>query len=376
MKTIAAVRACALILILGVGACGERGHDATIAPSAALGPIEPVFISTSRDADVETGAPFGFARSAKSRFARYDVAIPPDRQDGEIGWPVPGRKTNPATEFLSTARQIYPDAASFRADLRRSLGSHPKAQREVIVFVHGFNTNFVEGVYRVAQLGHDLGTNDVLVHYSWPSRANALGYVYDRDSVLFARDGLQRLLEEVIGAGAERILIVGHSLGGALTMETLRQIAISGDKQIMAHISGVVLISPDIDLDVFRSQAQRIGTLPQPFVIFTNRKDRALALSGRLTGEGQRLGNVKDLSEIGNLDVTLIDTSAYSVGTGHFNVGNSPTLIALLGRVGQIDRALTLDSRRSGLLPGVVLTIRNATEIILTPVTTIATGGR
>ena len=28
------------------------------------------------------------------------------------------------------------------------------------------------------------------VHYAWPSAAEPLGYVYDRDSAIFARDGL------------------------------------------------------------------------------------------------------------------------------------------------------------------------------------------
>ncbi|NCA90355.1 MAG: alpha/beta hydrolase, partial [Gammaproteobacteria bacterium] len=60
-----------------------------------------------------------------------------------------------------------------------------------------------------------------------------------------------------------------------IVMETLRDIALSGETETMARLSGVLLISPDIDVDMFREQARTIGPLPQPFVIFTSQKDKA-----------------------------------------------------------------------------------------------------
>ena len=59
---------------------------------------------------------------------------------------------------------------------------------------------------------------------------------------------------------------------------------------------------------------------------------------------------------------------------GHFNVGNSPSLIKLLGRTGRIAKVLEGDqSGRTGLASGVILTVQNATQIILSPVAAIAT---
>jgi esterase/lipase superfamily enzyme len=361
------------LALVALAACAQRG-TAVIDPAArGIGHIETVFVGSTRGQDPATGAEFGITRSFDERYARYDVSIPPEHETGKITWPKPHRPPDPARDFLTADREIYSGSAAFRADLSRALGAAPKGQREAFIFVHGYNTTFAEGIYRLAQLGEDLGTEGVLVSYSWPSRASVLGYVYDRDSVLFARDGLEQLLDDVSAAGAEHIFIVGHSLGAHLTMETLRQMALSGRSLTQSRISGVALMSPDIDVDVFQSQARSIGKLPQPFVIFTSQRDRALSLSARLTGEGDRLGNVKEAAEIGNLEVTLIDTSAFSVGSGHFNIGNSPALIALLGRLSEVDSALAGDDRRpSGLLPGVVLTVRNATEIILFPISTLA----
>lgn len=234
--------------------------------------------------------------------------------------------------------------------------------------MHGFNNTFAEGTYRIAQMAHDLDLPGTVVHYSWPSAAEPLGYAYDRDSALFARDGLEELLKSVQAAGPRRIILVAHSMGSALLMETLRQVAIRGDNALLARIGGVVLISPDIDVDVFRSQAKDIGRLPQPFVVFTSRRDRVLRLSARLSGQTDRLGTLADLDRVADLPITLLDTAAFNSGDGHFNVGNSPALLRLLERIASVDDAMGSDvSGRTGLLPGAVLTVQNATRIILQP---------
>ncbi len=362
-----------ILIVLAVGACEPRGSVVLTPKSSVSGDIETIFVGTTRGDDPETGERFGMGRSSEVRFVRLDVAIPPDRRPGEITWPRPRRAPDPATEFLSTGQEVYSDPGKFRAALAADLRRNPGRTREAVVFVHGFNNNFAEGAYRLAQLGHDLELTGTLINYSWPSRGHPLGYAYDRDSALFARDGLETLLQEVEAAGAERVLIVAHSMGAALTMEALRQVAIKDGRFMRDHVSGVILVSPDIDVDVFRAQAERIGALPQPFAIFTSKRDRALALSARLTGQRDRLGNLETVDEVADLQVTLLDTTAFSEGSGHFNPGESPALLAILGKLADVDAAFAGDrTGRAGLLPGAVLTVQNATQIVLSPVTAIS----
>lgn len=364
-------------VFLVLAACEPRGEILVDPAAASVGTVETVFIGTTRGETPETGAEYGRARSETTRFARIDVSIPPDRAPGEIRWTPPRRAPDPRTDFVATQEIAYPSDDAFRDALAAAMSRQPQGAREAVVFVHGFNTTFAEGAYRLAQLGHDLDVRGVLVHYSWPSRAHALGYAYDRDSALFARDGLETLLREVERARPQGVVIIAHSMGSALAMETLRQIAIRGDKRLLSRIEAVVLISPDIDIDVFRAQARAVGHLKNPIIIFTSRKDRALALSARLTGQTDRLGNVTDVAELGNLDVLLLDTTAFSTGAGHFNVGNSPALISVLSRIGDVDTVLASDqAERTGLLPGAVLTVQGATQIVLSPVTAISGYGR
>lgn len=348
--------------------CGSRGSlsvDRSIAPS---GQQEQVFFGTTRAPYVGVDAGYSGRRSEVMSYGRLDVSVPPQRKKGKLPSPREGAKPNPETQFFATDMKTYRGAPDFRADLRRAILSQPGNKREAVIFVHGYNTRFHAGVYRLAQLGHDFNLTATLVHFSWPSRGDLMGYAYDHDSAGIARDGLEKLLIEVEAAGARNITIVAHSLGTEVTMEALRQIAIARNHGVMTKIGGVVLVSPDIDIDVFRAEAKKIGVLPQPFVIFTSRRDQALRLSGDLTGQGERLGDIRDVGRIADLKVTLIDTSAFSTGIGHFNVGDSPSLIAILARLPDFDAAFTGDGApASGLLPGAVQSIRDVTEFVLSP---------
>jgi hypothetical protein len=98
-----------------------------------------------------------------------------------------------------------------------------------------------------------------------------------------------------------------------------------------------------------------------------------LGLSARLTGQRERLGSLSDVSRVADLKVTFMDVGEFASGAGHFTLGDSPALIRLIENIGQIEGAFEADrARRVGLLSGAVLTVQNATQIILHPVAQIA----
>ncbi len=352
--------------MLSLAACGQRGV-VTVDPVARnVGSVQEIFIGTTRAFDPEIGS-FGSRRSPDLSLARLDVSVPPDRQLGEIRWPRKGRPADPRTDFVTAEQVIFSDGPEFRRDLSSALRRNGKPR--VTLFVHGFNNTFAEGTYRIAQLSHDLAREGVIVHYSWPSLAQPLGYVHDRDSALYARDGLEKLIAEVVAAGAREVIVVGHSMGALLLVETLRQIDIRDPGRLNRVLDGVVLLSPDIDLDVFHAQAATFEQLPQPFLIFTSQRDRALRLSAIITGQPDRLGNLTDINEVGDLPVRLIDATAFSSGSGHFTIGDSPELIYLISQISSVQEAFSDDnSGRVGLLPGIVLTARSATAIVVKPI--------
>lgn len=354
----------ALLLVLAVSGCAIRGELNRVPDGAVTATERSVFFATSRGFDA---LPFGTNRAKNLTFGRVDISIPPIHEPGQIEWP---RGTpNPAKHFLLAGTKSYSDGTSMRKELNRALATKPAKNRDVAIFVHGFNTRFGDGIYRIAQMGHDLELPGVTLTYSWPSAGNPLNYAYDRDSALFARAGLRKLLEEVAKSDAREIILVAHSLGSLVTMETLLALRQSGRDDIFNRIGGVVLMSPDVDLDVFKTQADGIGKLPDPFVIFSSKKDRALRLVERLTGQNNRLGRLEDVAEIADYDITYIDVTAFSEGgTNHFPTAKSPALLQILSRIPDLEAALSGDGGRTGILPGTLLTVQNATTLILSPV--------
>ena len=355
----------AVLILTLVAACAPRGVITLDPAAATIGRVHRIFVSTTRAPNGAGG--FDSKRDPAPSYGRYDISVPPSHRLGRIEWP--HGQVVPTHDFLTTQAVRFSSATAFSDALRSALHRRPTARREVVVYVHGFNNNFAEGLYRMAQMSDDFDLPGVAVHYSWPSAANPLGYGYDRDSVLFFCDGLIELMAAVKAAGAHRILLVGHSMGALLVMEALRQTAIAERRDLRRLLAGVVLFSPDIDIGVFREQAARIGALPQPFVIFTSRRDRALRLSARLTGQKQRLGNITDVSALAKLRVTVFDVTEFTDSAlGHFTPATSPALISILQKLNRIDAAFRSDrSGRIGLLPGAVLTVQNATKIILAP---------
>lgn len=366
-----------LFLILSavvLAACTPRPGLVVLPDPPADVVLHDVLFATTRDAI--PGEAFGIDRSDLPRYGTARITVPPAHVEGQLE--VTGQAPDPQRHFAFAALDLVEGRAGFRAELRAALAQNRRAggQGEAVIFVHGFNNNFAEGLFRVAQLKHDFRLSGVMVHYAWPSRGSPFGYAYDRDSVLFARDGLEALIADMRAAGARSVLLVGHSMGAHLVMEGLRQTEIATPGGAHRAVDGVVLISPDIDVDVFRAQAARIGTLPDPFVIFVSRRDRALQLSARISGETNRLGTVDNVDQVAALDLTIIDVTDFSSprrDLGHFTVGTSPALIRLLAQLPGVDAVIRGDAaRRPGLLEGTVLTVQNATKIVMSPITALA----
>ncbi len=329
---------------LVLAACSEQQPLGLITkqiPAESGATVEQIFIATNR---MSLANGFGTARSAQTKFGKYDISIPPNHSAGQIEWG--GDQPDPAKHFATVAQTTYQNQSAFQTAFDRKAATIPKSDREVVVFVHGYNTTFAEGLFRFAQIKHDLKLPALTLHYAWPSTGRIRDYARDRDSVLFARDSLEQTLLALTDSSAERIVVVGHSLGAFLVIETLRQISHKRQGRMRDKLAGVILISPDIDAELFRQQVRDAAPLPQPFVVFSSPKDNALRLSGLLTGK-PRLGSLTGTPQLADLGITFIDVSAISdAGSGHLVPATSPTVLNLIRGMGQTIEAVAGDDDR------------------------------
>lgn len=311
-----------------LAACVQRGQIHMFEPTNEADMV-PVMVATNR-ARTEGEAIYSGQRASGMNYSEITVSVPPAHETGRIE--LAFSRADPNKHFGVTNIRHFDRASEFSTHVGRRARALPAQDREAVVFVHGFNTQFPEALYRLGQMMHDFGATAVPVLFSWPSGGDPSEYLYDRDSVLFARDALETLLDQLESSDIRRIQLIGHSMGSQLIVEALRQKAIRSGGQLWSKLDGVVLASPDIDIDVFAQQASEIGTLPQPFVIMTSDRDRALLLSEWISSSRARLGSVSDQSQLAALAITLVDTSQHgdTLSTNHFTGLNSPAMIAFL----------------------------------------------
>lgn len=312
-----------LSMTTGLVACGPRGvfMPATPAENAAT---QTVFVATDRS--VDEGLMTTGGRDDYLSFGRVDVSIPPSHQIGQIEYPLP-KKDNSQKFGVNSAVRYKTDT-----DLLGKMAKIGARSDDIVIYVHGYNNTLAEAVYRHAQIAHDFGMTGPQLTFSWTSAAEPLGYAYDQNSVTIARDRLERLIVSLATKQRRRIVLLAHSMGSWLVTEVLRQMSIAGRTHIFDRIATVALMSPDIDVDVFQSQIDRIRPLPQPFVVFVSQQDRALQFSARLSGKSERLGSIADITQLQSMGITVVDLTAFSDGDlgDHIVAASSPTAIAML----------------------------------------------
>jgi esterase/lipase superfamily enzyme len=271
-------------VFLAIAGCAGRPGPDVLRETAVAVPgnrIVMVYVATTRQREIAGTNIFSSGRTQKMNYAAFAISIPPKHKPGEIEWPK-GR-LDPQTDF-ATAEQRVLEKSDFEGEVSRRRGA------STIVFVHGYNTNFQEALFRVAQLTSDAAFDGIPILFAWPSEGTFKAYVSDKDAVTFSRDGLVQLLTTLAGSQAiGDITVVGHSMGAWLTAEALRQLRLTGKDAVIKRLY-VVLAAPDIDVDVFLAQMAIIGPLSPPLAILVSRDDVALSFSERLAGQHRRLG--------------------------------------------------------------------------------------
>ena len=298
--------------------------------------LVPVLVATKRKrSTADDGQMFSGEPADEVSLASVTVSIPPDsvRKIGEIQWPntSPG---DPQQSFVTTSAN-YLDQKSFAATLSTAVKTTGRGK--VLVFVHGFNNRFDEAVYRFAQIIHDSKAPAVPILFSWPSRG-AVGlraYQDDRENAKNSRDAVEQLLDTIAAnPSVKEISIVCHSMGCFLTLDALwskaTRLGKVGDK-----VKNVLLVAPDVDVNVFRTQMQQMGSDRPRFALLVSKDDHALELSQSIAGGVVRLGHVDPEQEPYKTDLQREHITAFDLtdlgGRAHSRAFEQ--VASILGRV-------------------------------------------
>lgn len=276
-------------ILLMLAACAERPGPETLTPhpiSTVGGETITLLAATNRRPDAASPPTLGGARGVLG-FERITLQRRiQGRTNGKAGT-LSSPDSASAGTFVTVGRDKLDQSMFYRL-----IGQEP-ADVDTVLFVHGYNTSYAEAVFRLAQMTESAGDMPVApILFSWPSMASVGGYVSDHDAATYARDDLVRtltLLTEARPSG--QVAVLGHSMGGWLVMEALRQLRLQGRADVIARLR-VGLAAPDIDTDLFQRQVATIGPLRPRLTVLVSRDDRALAASARLARGKPRLGMV------------------------------------------------------------------------------------
>jgi esterase/lipase superfamily enzyme len=348
----------AAALALAFVACGcasgrpSQGVLIPVAESAEGSSRVSVLAATNRRrSTTDAGEMFSGERGEEVSYAAVSVSIPPDsaRKAGQVQWPssVPG---NPQRDFV-TASANHLDKRAFSAAI--SNAAKQSGRSRVLVFVHGFNNRFDDAVYRFAQIVHDSKAEGIPVLFTWPSRGEMRlsAYAYDRESANYSRDALEQLLDTLAAnPHVKEVNILAHSMGNWVTLEALRGKAIRGGK-IGNKVRNVLLVAPDVDVDVFRTQIQRMGASRPRFALFVSQDDRALSLSQFIWGGMQRLGDINPEQEpyrdiLAQEQITVFDLTKMEGSNGHNRAFDDITQVVVMVRERLNDEPVVTSGRR------------------------------
>jgi esterase/lipase superfamily enzyme len=138
------------------------------------------------------------------------------------------------------------------------------SSNDALLFVHGFNVNFVSAVLRTAQIAADLYFPGASLLFSWPSKASLspLAYTHDEAQARWTLRDLGEFIELVAEeSGATTIHLVAHSMGNRALTEALHRIGAATRRGTI--FNEIVLTAPDIDTDTFVQSSGRTLCAPR-----------------------------------------------------------------------------------------------------------------
>jgi len=290
-------------------------------PPEFSGTCYPVWFGTNRkpvDAN-DPGKGFGSEPDDQMHFGKRVVRIPTTHRPGELGSPLWRRLLSGVDDRISVdpATVLAPDA--FTSDVRRFLAGLDPSDRNILVYLHGFNTSFDEAAARAAQLGFDLKVPGITAFYSWPSRGNLSGYVSDLSAIEASEGQIAEFLVKVSQlAERGKVHIIAHSMGNRGLLRALYHATTQAALRSGARFGQIFLSAPDVDAKVFKELAGVYPLVAEHTTLYVADQDKAIAALEWLTDE-VRAGGAPPVLVMPGIDTIRVHgTSLFRLGHSYF----------------------------------------------------------
>jgi esterase/lipase superfamily enzyme len=281
-------------------------------------------------------------RSREVAYGRCDVEVSPAEPDSflsKVGKHLAHRfwlmKTDPndfeKNEATVIKTVLINSEQDFLAKIAYAYTYGKQKQREILLFVHGYDNTFNDAQESAAKIAYNSDFGGVTATFSWPSENNALLYPRDRNNAYWSVAYLERFLKLLVKhKETQGIHIVAHSMGNEVLLRAV-QMALSANNEaerrlFVSKVRSISFAAPDVDEDTFRDQfGAQLNKSGINITVYTSEHDRALMFSEKLQGY-TRLG--RSVAWAANFTkLAVVDAS--QAGTdwmGHAAIRTSKTL--------------------------------------------------
>jgi len=298
---------------------GLRG-DANCPPEFS-GTCYPVWFGTNRKlldaADPAKG--FGAEIDDKIHFGKRIVRIPTSHRVGELGSPLWKRLLMRVDDRITVDPATVLGADAFAREVRKFIAGLDPADRNVLVYIHGFNTTFDDAARRAAQLGFDLKVPGITVLYSWPSRGSVSAYVNDLTAIEASEAHIAEFLVNVSAlADPGKVHIIAHSMGNRGLLRAMHRATTQAALRSGTRFGQIFLSAPDVNVNLFRQLASVYPLVAERTTLYVADQDKALAALEWMT-EGGRAGGAPPVLVLPGIDTVRVrGSSLFRLGHSYF----------------------------------------------------------
>jgi len=248
-------------------------------------------------------------------YGEVSVSIPRDHRMGELEGPSIWRlefKEDPSKHVMLQSVEPEDQTVFMKGVADRVTHSQKK---EVLVFVHGFNTSFEDASRRTAQIAYDMGFDGPTILYSWPSQGsmNPIAYNMDGRNAALTAPHLEDFLKLLVArSGATTVDLIAHSMGNRPVTQALRDFSVQNPGMKKPIFNQVALMAPDVDAALFKQMAKEMQHSANRITLYASSRDAALKVSEVFAGyqrAGEGLPNLLVVPGIDTVDASAVDTS-------------------------------------------------------------------
>lgn len=274
---------------------------------------------TNRAVGSKTASPcsnesFGISTGEQTQYGVCRVNVPKKHATGTIETSADPRADS--HKFFKVINEKKLDFETFQTNLQKN------SQRQVLVFIHGFNVKFQEAVFRASQIAYDLKFQGPVILFSWPAGADGgfinstlISRTYDTNKKN-AKASLPAALDffDLISRLDMKTYVYVHSMGHQVAIPALVNLAKESDINLLVH--ELILNAPDFDLRDFEDLAPHLLKLAKRITLYCSYNDTAMLASETFNG-GTRLGACQSIDGVDVINVSEIDNPSFGMGLGH-----------------------------------------------------------